>query len=55
VAYGRVSSQAQRPDLNNHRRIVEDFCLAKGIANVEFLEEIGGGLNFQPPRRDSRP
>ena len=47
VAYGRVSSQAQRPELNNQRRIVEEFCLAKGIANVEFLEEIGGDLNFQ--------
>jgi predicted site-specific integrase-resolvase len=40
VAYRRVSSQAQRPDLKNQRRIVEDFCLAKGIANVEFIEEI---------------
>jgi predicted site-specific integrase-resolvase len=47
VPYGRVSSQAQRPDLNNQRRIVEEFCLAKGTAHVEFLEESGGGLNFE--------
>jgi predicted site-specific integrase-resolvase len=49
VAYGRVSWQAERADRNNPRRIVEDFCLAKGIAHVEFLEEIGGGLNVQRP------
>ena len=50
VAYCRVSSQAQRPDLKNQRRIVEEFCVAKGIANVEFIEEIGGGLNFKRPK-----
>ena len=49
VAYCRVSSQSQRPDLKNQRRVVEDFCIAKGMANVEFLEEIGGGLNFKRP------
>src|SRR6516164_10872337 len=50
VAYCRVSSQAQRPDLKNQRRIVEEFCVMKGIANVEFIEEIGGGLNFKRPK-----
>ena len=50
VACCRVSSQAQRPDLKNQRRIVEEFCVAKGIANVEFIEEIGGGLNFKRPK-----
>ena len=49
VAYCRVSSQSQRPDLKNQRRVVEDFCVAKGLANVEFIEEIGGGLNFKRP------
>jgi len=50
IAYCRVSSQAQRPDLKNQRRIVEEFCIAKGIGNVEFIEEIGGGLNFKRPK-----
>ena len=49
LAYCRVSSQAQRPDLKNQRRVVEDFCVARGLANVEFIEEIGGGLNFKRP------
>jgi predicted site-specific integrase-resolvase len=50
IAYCRVSSAAQRPDLKNQRRIVEEFCIAKGIANVDFIEEVGGGLNFRRPK-----
>ena len=50
TAYCRVSSQAQRPYLKNQRRIVEEFCAARGLANVEFIEEIGGGLNFKRPK-----
>ena len=47
IAYCRVSSQAQKPDLKNQRVALEEFCIAKGIANIEFVEEIGGGLNFK--------
>src|SRR5579872_3887294 len=47
VAYCRVSSAAQKPDLLNQRRVLEEFIVARGLANVEFVEEIGGGLNFK--------
>ena len=47
VAYCRVSSQAQKPDLKNQRRVIEDFCIARGFAGVDYIEEIGGGLNFK--------
>jgi len=50
IAYCRVSSQAQRPDLKNQRRIVEEFCIAKAMANVDYIEEVGGGLNFKRPK-----
>ena len=50
VCYCRVASQAQRAELKNQRRIVEEFAIARGIANLEFIEEIGGGLNFQRPK-----
>lgn len=50
VAYCRVSSQAQRPDLKNQRSVLEDFCVVRGLANVEFVEETGGGLNFKRKR-----
>ena len=47
VAYCRVSSQAQRPDLKNQRARLEEFCASRGMADVEFLAEISGGLNFK--------
>ncbi len=50
VAYCRVSSAAQKPDLDNQRRVLEEFVVAKGLANVEFIEEVGGGLNFKRKR-----
>ena len=49
VCYCRVSSQAQRNDLKNQKKILEQFLITKGIENAEFLTEIGGGLNFNRP------
>ena len=50
VAYVRVSSQAQRPDLMNQRKLLEQFCIAKGQVVDEWVEELGGGLNFKRPK-----
>lgn len=50
VAYCRVSSAAQKPDLANQRKVLEEFVVARGLANVEFVEEVGGGLNFKRKR-----
>ena len=50
VAYCRVSSRAQIPDLKNQRSVIEDFCVARGFSNVEYIEEVGGGLNFKRPK-----
>lgn len=50
VAYCRVSSQAQKPDMKNQRATLADFCAARGLANVEFVDEVGGGLNFKRAR-----
>ena len=47
IAYCRVSSSAQRPDLANQRAVLEQFAVARGLANVDFIEEVGGGLNFK--------
>ena len=38
---------AQKPDLINQRRVLEEFIVARGLANVEFVEEVGGGLNYK--------
>jgi len=50
VTYCRVSSSAQRPDLKNQRKTLELFCASRGFSDVEFIEEIGGGLNFRRKR-----
>jgi len=50
VACCQVSSAAQKPDLKNQRRVLEHFCAARGVANVEFVEEVGGGLNLKRPK-----
>ena len=47
VVYMRVSSQAQKSDLANQRIVLEQFCVARGIAVTEWVSEIGGGLNFK--------
>lgn len=46
VAYCRVASAGQRPDLVDQRRVLEQFTAARGLAGVEYTEEVGGGLNF---------
>ena len=50
VVYMRVSSQAQKSDLANQRIVLEQFCVARGIAVTEWVSAIGGGLNFKRPR-----
>ena len=50
VVYCRVSSVAQQVDLANQRQLLEQFCAARGITVDEWIEEIGGGLNFKRQR-----
>ena len=47
VAYCRVSSQAQKPDLANQQAVLQDLCSQRGIQVDEWIMEIGGGLNFK--------
>lgn len=47
VAYCRVSSQAQKPNLANQRRVLEAFCTQRTIEVDEWMMEVGGGLNFK--------
>jgi len=44
-----VASAGQKPDLQNQRKSLEQFCTARGIAGTEFVEEIGDGLNLKRP------
>jgi putative resolvase len=47
VAYCRVSSVAQKPDLENQQRLLSAYCTARDLAVDEWISEIGGGLNFK--------
>ena len=47
IAYCRVSSQAQKPDLVNQRAVLEQFCQQRQIEVDEWIMEVGGGLNFK--------
>ena len=46
IAYCRVSSHAQKPDLLHQQSALEQFCATRGFAAVEVIAEIGGGLNL---------
>ncbi|MGF1540994.1 MAG: IS607 family transposase [Pleurocapsa sp.] len=48
--YCRVSSPKQKNELANQKKAMEQFCLARGLAVDEWIEETGGGLNFNRPK-----
>src|SRR5215831_1406879 len=43
----RVSSQSQKPDLQNQLAALRAYCQAKDLKVDEWREEIGSGLNYQ--------
>jgi len=47
LAYTRVSSMAQKPDLANQTHALEDYCSRQRIEVNEWLEDIGSGLNYK--------
>ena len=47
VAYCRLSSQAQKPDLLNQKAVLEQWCEQQHIRVDEWIMEVGGGLNFE--------
>lgn len=47
IAYCRVSGVAQKPDLEDQRKQLSEFCQANALLVDEWISEIGGGLNFK--------
>ncbi len=47
VVYCRVSSRSQKDDLKSQVTAMEQFCLNSGTAVDEWIQEIGGGMNFK--------
>jgi Predicted site-specific integrase-resolvase len=47
IVYCRVSGAGQKDDLASQVKAMETYCLNAGIAVDEWIEEIGGGMNFK--------
>jgi putative resolvase len=47
IAYFRVSSHAQRKDLESQKKAIEMLCVSSGRILHEKIEDIGSGLNYQ--------
>lgn len=47
IAYALVSTQSQKPDLQNQVAALRTYCQAHEITVDEWVEEIGSGLNYQ--------
>lgn len=47
VVYCRVSSAGQKDDLDSQVKAMEAYCLGAGIAVDEWVQEVGGGMNFK--------
>ena len=50
VVYCRVSSAGQRGDLQSQVAAMEQYCRAAAIAVDEWIQEVGGGMNFTRKR-----
>ena len=47
IAYTRVSGAAQKPGLVNQVKALEQFCTEQAIVVDEWMQDIGGGLNYK--------
>jgi putative resolvase len=50
VVYCRVSRAGQRDELASQVKAMEQYCRAGAIAVDEWIQEVGGGMNFRRKR-----
>ncbi len=46
ILYTRVSNPQQKDDLKNQKQYLFDYFTSKNYSNVEYIEDIGSGLNY---------
>jgi excisionase family DNA binding protein len=46
IAYARVSSHDQKADLTRQADRLHQHCLGAGHANIEVIQDLGSGLNY---------
>ncbi len=47
IVYARVSGTAQKPDLLNQIKALEEYCQAHSITVDAWMQDIGSGLNYK--------
>lgn len=47
VVYCRVSSHGQKDDLQSQVKAMNEYCIHSGQKVDDFIQEIGGGMNFK--------
>ncbi|MBV9691487.1 MAG: IS607 family transposase [Ktedonobacteraceae bacterium] len=47
IVYTRVSGKAQKPDLLNQVKALEQFCSEQALGVDEWMQDIGSGLNYK--------
>jgi len=47
IVYTRVSGKAQKPDLVNQVKALEQFCTEQALGVDEWMQDLGSGLNYK--------
>lgn len=47
LVYARVSSHEQKDDLKRQKEELEVYCKQKNWSNIEFISDIGSGVNYE--------
>lgn len=47
IVYCRVSSHGQKDDLKSQVKAMNEYCISSGQKVDDFIQEIGGGMNFK--------
>lgn len=50
ICYSRVSSHDQKEDLTRQTKVLEIYSKEHDLQNVEYINDIGSGLNFKKER-----
>ena len=47
VAYARVSTHKQKADLENQKKLLNQYCIKQNFNNFKVISDLGSGLNFK--------
>jgi predicted site-specific integrase-resolvase len=47
ICYSRVSTHEQKPDLERQTKVLEKYSTDNQLINIEYINDIGSGLNYK--------